>query len=116
MGDADPNTTWVPDACALPTVEQPLRVAEFDTLFRSALRAVQRIEPTRVRLVLDAEGEATARDLARRETECCSFFTFDVTPADDGQLHVDVAVPDDRREVLDALVSRATGLVSGQGR
>jgi hypothetical protein len=23
----------VPDACALPTAEQPLRLAEFDTLF-----------------------------------------------------------------------------------
>ena len=25
--------TWVPESCKLPTVEQPLRVAEFDALF-----------------------------------------------------------------------------------
>ena len=28
---------WVPQACALPTGEQPLRSAEFDDLFATAL-------------------------------------------------------------------------------
>ncbi len=32
---------WVPDACTLPTVDQPLRVAEFDDLFaRAAKRTI----------------------------------------------------------------------------
>lgn len=31
---------WVSQACALPAREQPLRVAEFDDLFTTALRVV----------------------------------------------------------------------------
>jgi hypothetical protein len=36
------ETRWVPEACTLPTVEQPLRVAEFDDLFATALRGIAR--------------------------------------------------------------------------
>lgn len=101
--------SWVPDACTLPTAEQPLRVAEFDALFAAALRGVDRLAPTRLRLILDggAEVEAGARDLVARETECCSFFTFTVERVDDGRLHLDVEVPPARLEVLDALATRA---------
>ncbi|GAB7191026.1 hypothetical protein NUM3379_17330 [Kineococcus sp. NUM-3379] len=38
----------MPTACTLPTAEQPLRVAEFDKLFRQAAGDVQRPEPTRL--------------------------------------------------------------------
>ncbi|SOD73134.1 hypothetical protein SAMN05892883_2423 [Jatrophihabitans sp. GAS493] len=41
---------WLPSSCTLPTVEQPLRVAEFDALFVRALREVTRTGPTAVRL------------------------------------------------------------------
>ena len=37
---------WVPEACTLPTVEQPLRVAEFDELFATAVRPVERVDLT----------------------------------------------------------------------
>ena len=37
---------WAPDACTLPTVERPLRVAEFDDLF-TAVRRSERPQPTR---------------------------------------------------------------------
>ncbi|PPK71438.1 hypothetical protein V5P93_003304 [Actinokineospora auranticolor] len=84
------DLAWVPRACALPTAEQPLRLAEFDALF-TALRAVERPEPTRLRLVLDASVEAIARDLAARETECCSFFTFAFDR--DEHLSVDISIP-----------------------
>src|SRR5438067_388344 len=57
---------WAPNACTLPTAQQPLRAAEFDTLFTTALRAVHRLGPGRVRLVLDGSAEASARDLGRR--------------------------------------------------
>lgn len=63
-----------------------------------------------MRLVLDgtAEVEATARDLARRETECCSFFAFDFTRSDDDHgLHLDMVVPENHVDVLDALTGRA---------
>lgn len=38
------DPSWVPDACTLPTVEQPLRLNEFDDVFRDAVR-VSRISP-----------------------------------------------------------------------
>jgi hypothetical protein len=44
--------TWVPEACTLPTVEQPLRVAEFDDVFAVAVRAPERVGPDVLRLFL----------------------------------------------------------------
>jgi hypothetical protein len=98
---------WVPQACTLPTAEQPLRVAEFDDLFASGLLGQERLAPTRLQLRLDAAVEATARDLTARETSCCSFFGFDYTSAVDGELQVDVTVPQAHVDVLDALAVRA---------
>jgi hypothetical protein len=69
---------WVPDACTLPTVEQPLRWAEFDDLFAGDVIGVVRESPQRVCLQLRPAPEVAARaaDLAVRETGCCLFFTF----------------------------------------
>jgi hypothetical protein len=98
---------WIPaDACTLPTAERPLRVAEFDTLFATALRAVERPAPDRLRLELDAAAAASARQLVARETRCCSFFDFRFTAADD-RLLLDVRVPASRIDVLDGLARRA---------
>jgi MerR family mercuric resistance operon transcriptional regulator len=97
---------WVPQACTLPTVEQPMRVAKFETLFATALRGQYRPVATRLRLVMDAAAEATARDLTAREMACCSFFTFTFTPAD-GEFVLDVEVPAAYIDVLDALAARA---------
>ena len=101
--------TWVPAACTLPTAEQPLRVAELDELFATALRAVSRLGPTHLRLVLDGAGqvEATTRGLAERERDCCSFFTFNLTRTGDDRLLLDVQVPADHTDVLEALAARA---------
>jgi hypothetical protein len=98
---------WVPQACTLPTAEQPLRIAEFDDLFTAGLRSLDRLAPTRLQLRLDAATEATARDLTARETRCCSFFTFDYTPRPDGELLLDVTVPQAHADVLDVLAVRA---------
>ncbi|WP_326642508.1 hypothetical protein OIE67_20060 [Nonomuraea fuscirosea] len=99
---------WAPSACTLPTAEQPLRVAEFDALFTEAVQAVQRPEPTRLRLelVFSPEHAARAAELAARENGCCSFFTFTLTIAD-GSLALEVTVPAEHIEVLDALSERA---------
>ena len=102
----------VPDACTLPTAEQPLRLAEFDELFTDAVRAVDRIDATHARLRLTGRTglAATVRDLTARETECCSFFTFSVAtePAGGGETVIlDVAVPERHRDVLAALAGRA---------
>lgn len=109
--------TWAPTDCTLPTAERPLRVAEFDELFATALRAVGRVGPTHLRLVLDGVGEVetTIRDLLARETACCSFFTFTLTRTGDDRLQLDVQVPAQYTEVLDGLAARATAATSAPG-
>ena len=114
---------WTPRTCTLPTAQQPFRVAEFDDLFRECVIAVDRADATSVRLTLDGGDEVAARvlDLTARETECCSFFTFTITPneastveastveASSGEgLTLDIAVPAEHVGVLDALTERAT--------
>ncbi|MFB7588014.1 hypothetical protein [Streptomyces sp. NPDC056169] len=56
--------TWVPQSCTLPTEAQPLRIAEFDTLFADALIRVERPTAILARLVLDAVAEPAAQELA----------------------------------------------------
>jgi hypothetical protein len=98
----------VDDACTLPTVERPLRIAEFDELFATAVRDVERLAPGTVRMTLagPASLEETVRDLAARETACCAFFTFTVTASADAVV-LDIAVPPEQTPVLDALTDRA---------
>ena len=95
-----------PKACTLPTADRPLRLAEFDALFASALRGQQRLSPTVLRWDLDPAAEATARDLTRRESACCSFFVFRYSPGHE-TLRLEVSVPDGQVDVLDALQARA---------
>jgi hypothetical protein len=95
---------WAPDACKLPTEERPLRVAEFNDLFAFVVRAERR-EPQRLDVVLRRIVEAPARDLARRESECCSFFTFDFEAAGN-EVVMHIAVPPEHVAVLDALEAR----------
>jgi hypothetical protein len=106
---------WVPQACILPTAERPMRLAEFDDLFATALRGQQRPAPNRLRWQLDPVAEATVRDLAARESACCSFFTFSFTPAanDAEALDLEVRVPAGQVDVLDALAARAAAGMPG---
>jgi hypothetical protein len=100
-----------PEACTLPTAEQPLRLAEFDDLF-SSVREVELLDATRARLHLGGPpglGDRT-RDLAARESACCSFFRFTTTsePAGAGEsVRLLIEVPAARAGVLAALVRRA---------
>lgn len=106
----DASRVWAPvDACTLPTVEQPLRVAEFDTLFAETLTSIERSGGTRARFVLigGATMAERARDLADRETACCSFFAFAITPSGSDSVVMEVTVPDERADVLAALVQMA---------
>ena len=104
-----PLPGWVPEACSLPTVEQPLRVTEFDGLFATAVRSVTRVEPLRLWLELDPDAAVAARaaDLAVRETSCCSFFAFTLT-ATGGRVLLEIGVPAGQVDVLDALAERAS--------
>jgi hypothetical protein len=108
------DPAWVPDACSLPTADRPLRLAEFDDLFATAVRRVEPVSPTHARLHLaGAPGLAeTVRDLTAREAECCSFFDFTVTPETAGAAEtviLDVTVPAAYTGVLDSLTQRAKG-------
>jgi len=110
------DQSWVPAACTLPTVEQPLRAKEFDDLFREAVTAVHRIDAQRAKLALRPEPQVAARaaDLAVRETQCCSFFGLALS-ATGGELTLVITAPPDQVAVLDALVDRAraaAGLVT----
>ncbi len=96
----------MPDACLLPSVERPVRVAEFDGLFARSLRGQARPAPTLLRWRLDLAAEAAVRELARRESSCCSFFAFAFTRDETG-LDVEVQVPPAHAGVLDALEARA---------
>ena len=107
------SPAWVPSACTLPTVDQPVRLAEFDELFGAALR-VRRIDASRLELELRPEATvaALAADLASRETSCCSFFTFGLTIAE-GALTFEVRTLAGQTDVLDALGTRAAALSGG---
>jgi hypothetical protein len=94
------------DACTLPTAERPLRLAEFETLFATALRGQELVSPTHLRWRIDPAAEPTARDLTARESECCSFFAF-TFGAGGGDVRLDVEVPDRHVDVLDALAEMA---------
>jgi hypothetical protein len=100
--------TWVTDACTLPTAEQPLRVAAFDALFGAAVVAVDKVDDHHARFELRSDPAIAGRaaELAMRETQCCSFFTFALV-ASGGRLHLDVSVPTAHVRVLGALVDRA---------
>ena len=101
--------TWVPHSCTLPTAEQPLRVAEFDDLFATAVTGAARPAPERLTLRLEPTPSvaAAAADLVVRETGCCSFFTFALTAAG-GELTLDVTVDAAHVAVLDAIARRAS--------
>ncbi len=100
------NTT----ACTLPTARRPLRLAEFDALFTERVRSVERDgDVVRMRLAGSAGLRARVLDLTEREKDCCSFFTFLIEGHDD-ELTLQISVPPERRDILTALVDRATEL------
>ena len=110
-----------PDACTLPRAEQPLRVAEFDGLFAEHLDSIEQVGPTQTRMVLLGPGglEAVVRDLARRETACCSFFVFSVSTAPTAEagreaVRLDIQVPPARADVLAALAVWAASAKAGR--
>jgi hypothetical protein len=110
-----PELDWAPEACTLPTAEQPLRLAEFDALFTAAVRDAERLEARRLRVMLSGDTglEAAVRDLTERETQCCSFFSFAISAGAPGMVRLDIEVPAGHVEVLDALQARAAAVRGG---
>ncbi|MGZ0146165.1 hypothetical protein ACXJJ3_03790 [Kribbella sp. WER1] len=87
----------VPEACTLPTAEQPLRTAEFGQLFADHLRHADRVDARTLDLTLDPAAFSATADLIARESECCSFFTFTLT----GATHLRITVPPAYTAVLE---------------
>jgi hypothetical protein len=110
-----PGVAWVPDACTLPTAEQPLRQAEFEALFTAAARDAERPTQQHLRVTVSGGSDVAAsiRDLADRETQCCSFFAFTVSAPEAGVVQLDVEVPAGHVDVLDALQARAAAVRGG---
>lgn len=94
----------IPDACTLPTAEQPLRIDEFDEFFRK-VRDARRTAPTRLDLLIPKSAEPQARSLAARESQCCTFFAFTFhDQCEDVVMRIDV--PATQIQVLDAITAR----------
>lgn len=95
------------DACTMPTTDRPLRLAEFDALFAEAVRSVA-YEGNLVRLHLSGPAglRDRVRDLAERETACCSFFSF-VIDGEPDDLMLEISAPPEQRNILKGLARRA---------
>lgn len=105
-GGMTETVNWAPSSCALPTVERPLREKEFESLFAASLTRAVRTSPTTADLTLTIESVTQARDLAARESSCCSFFAFGVHEMG-AEAVMSIAVPHAYVPVLDALVRSA---------
>ncbi|MET7717883.1 hypothetical protein [Streptomyces sp. NPDC005407] len=60
-----------------------------------------------MRLVLDGAVEEQARELAQRETGCCSFFTFTFWHEGNDALVMEVAAPSEHAAVVEAMAGHA---------
>ena len=103
------NTLPIEDFCTLPTGAQPMRVKEFDELFRYQVGQPRSTGPHRVEFSFpSADGlSAQVSDLVARESACCSFFEFTIEAVDQDRLVLRVGVPASRVDVLQALTDRA---------
>ncbi|RZQ65016.1 hypothetical protein [Amycolatopsis suaedae] len=90
-----------------------LRLAEFDTLFTTAVRAVRHTDPALLRLELDPTGEVAAHvaDLMMWAVSRSAYLTFSLT-ATSSELWLDITVPPARVDVLHALAARATAAIT----
>jgi len=93
--------------CTLPLAERPARQAELERLFAGAVEHVERVSARRLRMRLAGEAglASRVRDLTGRETLCCSFFTFTITPQDAAggeRLTLEVEVPAGHEDVLES--------------
>lgn len=103
------NTLPIEDFCTLPTAAQPMRVKEFDELFRYQVSQPRKIEPHRVEFSFPSAYGLSAQmsDLVARESACCSFFEFAIEAVDQDRIVLRVGVPASRVDVLRALTDRA---------
>jgi hypothetical protein len=102
------------DLCTLPTPARPLRVAEFEELFRDQIAGPRWLDTHLVEFTFDDSDDRydQLNDLVAREMACCPFFDFSITkePRVATQRPVvmlRVGVPASGHDVLEALTSWA---------
>ena len=96
-----------PIACTLHPNQYAGRLEDFRQGVFAHLVGMQRPEPARLRLLLNAEADPEAvRALLAREQGCCAFLSFTLTSGDGG-LVADLQVPAVAGPALDGLVALA---------
>ena len=96
-----------PIACTLHPNDYAGRLEDFRQGVFAHLVGMQRPEPARLRLLLDAEADPVAvQALLVREQGCCAFLSFTLT-GDDQRLVADLQVPAEAGPALDGLVALA---------
>jgi len=98
----------------LSPAQQPVRAAEWGDLFGAAVLNIRRVSSAAALLELrpDPAVAAQAADLAAREAQCCSFFTFNQTVSG-GKLTLEIGVPTEQVATLDALLGLAPAATEG---
>ena len=116
------NELPIVDFCTLPTAAQPMRLLQFDELFRRQAHPPRWIGPHQVEFTFaDTEGlYAEVSDLVARESECCSFFDFVLErraehAGNEDRLVLQVGVPASRDHVLRAFRERALVAIGQAG-
>ena len=95
----------LPIACSLTGAEAADRGDEIGELARRALLNRERCDG-HISLTFRPEAADAVRELARRESECCPFFTIEVVERG-GEVRLDIAAPADAEPILDAFYAAA---------
>lgn len=91
----------LPIACTLTTKQAASQIDEWTELRRAATSVVTVAGGYRLTFV--AEAEATVRDLAAREAECCAFLTLSVERETNG-IVLTITGPDDAASVIELII------------
>ncbi len=77
--------------CTLGSVDFKDRVDDIRSLSRRSLRRAER-RPLSLTLIYEAETLSKVTDLVAKESECCSFLTFDIA-GDAGSVRLTITAP-----------------------
>ncbi|QBI20558.1 hypothetical protein ER308_13970 [Egibacter rhizosphaerae] len=92
--------------CAL-TPEEVASRRETDREAREQFRQLQEHQPRRAVLEFTREAEPAVRTFVRDESQCCSFFGFDVGLNDESTV-LEISVPEGGEHMLQGLVEEFT--------
>jgi hypothetical protein len=96
----------IPIACTLETDDLGTRVDEWKRMLQRATSREMTDAGARITFASDAALAGELADLMAREVDCCAFFTFTLTVANDG-IVLGVTAPDDAKELVTAFAAPA---------